>query len=1021
MAGIGILALASSANGQAVPLGGAASFAIVGASTVTSTGATIITGNIAVSPGSAITGFPPGTVTGTIHANDAMAVQAHADALTAYNTLAAMPFLAANNLTGQDLGGMTLTPGVYRFNTSAQLTGTLNLDTLTDPNAVFVFQIGSTLTTASASHVNVIGAGSLSDPNVFWQVGSSATLGSATAFDGNILALISVTMVNGSNIENGRAIALTGAVTMDTNNIAAPALAPPAAGRYWNGYTSDLWSVSNWSSTVAGSDQLSVGINADVVFSVNPAPLNQNTILDSDTPISSLTVNDTAAVTISGPNTLTIAATGLTTGININIGAGLTTINSKLVLGNLSQIITVNNAAGMRINGVIGGTNGLTKAGTGVLTLTGIETYTGATTVTGGTLQLGNGTTPGTSIATSSSVLVTSGSTFAINLASGETFGNNVTDNGRIEWIQAGTNYQGAASVFSGSGDMLISGAGTSTTVVLGTNNFSGGTTINTPGLVLYGNSTNTSAFGTGVLTINNGYVDTHLSQVVHTNVGGYDQTGGVIGMHLRGTTAGTYTTYDVAGTSNLSGGLVFVYNRNGDYVPSGGDVQNIIHTTAGLSGQFASNAPYAEFYNSAFNQTFYYHQGDTLLYPAATYDSGNAYITWVQDEFDSVPNLTANQNTVGGALDYYQDQNLGLPDGLITYLNGQPIATLPAMYDLIAPDELSAIFQMAFASADLQNTNIERHLELARQTPGSYPATATTSAKDSKGFVVESNSSETITPEYRRWSIFLEGTGGSASVDSSNGISGYDFDTMGVTLGADLRVNDHLVIGILGAYANSEASLMNNGNIDVNSYKGAIYATLFSDGFYLDALLGAGYNEYDTKRSSLLGYATGSPDGWELDTLLNGGYDLHKGNWTFGVMASVAYTKLTLNSFTETGSLSPLRYPEQSQESLRTNLGAKIAYTADVNGIKVTPQVRLSWQHEYLDSTQAMNSQFATGNSRTFTVSGPEIGRDSALISAGVNVQVSPTVNVYAYYDGQLGRNNYSSNSASIGLKVDF
>src|SRR5207253_2305908 len=114
---------------------------------------------------------------------------------------------------------------------------------------------------------------------------------------------------------------------------------------------------------------------------------------------------------------------------NINSGAGLATIGSNLVLGNLSQVITVNNSAGLLISGIVGGGNGLTKSGTGSLTLTGAETYTGATVVTGGTMQLGDGIAAGTSIASSSLVLVSNKSTLAIDLKSGETFGNNVTDN----------------------------------------------------------------------------------------------------------------------------------------------------------------------------------------------------------------------------------------------------------------------------------------------------------------------------------------------------------------------------------------------------------------------------------------------------------------------------------------------------------------------------------------------------------------------------------------------------------------
>jgi hypothetical protein len=219
------LALASSAQAQAqVPLGTADSFAVLAGSTVTNTGPSVVTGDLGVSPGSAVTGFPPGTVNGTIHAANAVAAQAQSDLTAAYINAAGRACQVA--LTGQDLGGKTLTRAVYCFTSSAQLTGTLTLDAQGDPNAVFIFQIGSTLTTASGSNVNLInGAQSC---NVFWQVGSSATLGTTTTFRGNILALTSITATTGATVD-GRLLARNGAVTLDSNTVTrAQCAAPPA-------------------------------------------------------------------------------------------------------------------------------------------------------------------------------------------------------------------------------------------------------------------------------------------------------------------------------------------------------------------------------------------------------------------------------------------------------------------------------------------------------------------------------------------------------------------------------------------------------------------------------------------------------------------------------------------------------------------------------------------------------------------------------------------------------------------------
>jgi type VI secretion system secreted protein VgrG len=199
-------------------LNSAGSFAVLGGSTVTSTGDTVLTGNLGVSPGTSITGFyPAGIVNGTIYASDGVASTAHADAVAAYGIFANEA--ASQDLTGQDLAALTLTPGVYSFGSGAQLTGLLTLS----GTGEFVFQIGSTLTTASGSSMVLINGAQAG--NVFWQVGSSATLGTSSSFAGSILAAASITLNTGASVV-GRALAMTGAVTLDSNIITVPTDVP---------------------------------------------------------------------------------------------------------------------------------------------------------------------------------------------------------------------------------------------------------------------------------------------------------------------------------------------------------------------------------------------------------------------------------------------------------------------------------------------------------------------------------------------------------------------------------------------------------------------------------------------------------------------------------------------------------------------------------------------------------------------------------------------------------------------------
>ena len=214
--------LATSAHAQS--LGTAENFAVLGASTVTNTGASTITSNVGVSPGSAITGFPPGIIiNGALHAADGPATQAHADFATAYLAFEGLASPPANNMSGTDLGGKTLTPGVYRFDTSATSGGLLTFDAQDIPNARFVVQIGTTLITTSNSSVALINGADAR--NIYFQVGTSVTLGSGSSFIGNLLAYASVTTVSGTTV-TGRLLALTGAVTLDTNNVTSPGLSP---------------------------------------------------------------------------------------------------------------------------------------------------------------------------------------------------------------------------------------------------------------------------------------------------------------------------------------------------------------------------------------------------------------------------------------------------------------------------------------------------------------------------------------------------------------------------------------------------------------------------------------------------------------------------------------------------------------------------------------------------------------------------------------------------------------------------
>ncbi|KAB5571857.1 hypothetical protein GE09DRAFT_1054083 [Coniochaeta sp. 2T2.1] len=368
-----------------VTLGTASTFGVLGSAAITNTGPTDITGDIGVSDSGTITGFPPGTFTGIQHLNDATAIQANIDATAAYTTAAGLP--SDVDLSGQDLSGLTLGPGVYSFDTSAALGGPipLVLDAAGDANSQFVFQIGSTLTLASAASIQL--AGLARSCNVIWQVDSSATLGTSSVWAGSILALSSVTAQTGAQ-GAGSLIALTGAVTLDSNEVAADPVCAAVVTSTVSGTTSTISTLTQSSTdTITTTDITTTTdiVTTSTIVTVTVTATGTVTVTGSAT----VTSTDFASVTVTLTESLTNTETSVTSVTQTN-SATVTNTGTTVTTQTDSATVTNTETASSTQTGSVTVTNTDTAFITQTNVATATETQTASETLQSTVTLLGN-------------------------------------------------------------------------------------------------------------------------------------------------------------------------------------------------------------------------------------------------------------------------------------------------------------------------------------------------------------------------------------------------------------------------------------------------------------------------------------------------------------------------------------------------------------------------------------------------------------------------------------------------------
>jgi uncharacterized protein YhjY with autotransporter beta-barrel domain len=272
-------------------------------------------------------------------------------------------------------------------------------------------------------------------------------------------------------------------------------------------------------------------------------------------------------------------------------------------------------------------------------------------------------------------------------------------------------------------------------------------------------------------------------------------------------------------------------------------------------------------------------------------------------------------------------------------------------------------------------------------------------------------------------WNFFVRGSVILAQGASQTDVPYFSDNTESVVLGTDYRINPNFLVGVSAGYAHTNATLDHDGSTTtVDSYSPGIYASYADHGWYANFGGEYIYNTYQQSRAiAFLGQmAQSSPDGDEGVVNLDGGYDFHHGAMTFGPIAGLQYTHLTVNSYSETGSAADLNVGQDDSNSLRSRLGGTFSYAFKCHGTAITPHIDASWQHEFLDQSRGVNSQFGFGGG-SFAVSTPNPSRDSALVDAGVTADLNRTVSVFVDYIVQAGQDNYFGQSAQAGVKIGF
>jgi autotransporter-associated beta strand protein len=603
----------------------------------------------------------------------------------------------------------------------------------------------------------------------------------------------------------------------------------------------------------------------------------------------------------------------------------------------------------------------------------------------------------GSSLRVLNNLEVTSG-TFAVEGAA-LLSGDQVTTPGDLIKLGAGVlttdvDIQSGGTAFIQEGGLIVNGSlAAPEGVVVAQNALLGGSgTINgnltNDGVVAPGNSP-------GVLTINGNFIQ---------------NSSGTLQMELA--SASVYDILVVTGDATLGGTLQAVFFDG--FTPEYGE-QFAVLQAGSISGEFDSievGDP------SVFRGRFLVNGGTgSLLIAPASY---------------TLVAQTQNQRNVAVALNEFIPVTTGDRADVSIALDLQSADRYPAAFDAISPAFYESLANITFEQTNSQNQMLAQRLSAVRLGTRGFQSIGIDAplvndrngkgvmdAKDSKDII--SSTTET------NWSVWVQGNGIFARTRSVSQMPSYRYEGGGVFLGADYRWSESFTTGLYGGYQGLYSRYDNGGRTSVNSALFGGYATYSSGGFYSSAIMGGGYSGYNVRRSisfsTIDRTAASQPDGGQFNAYLDAGYDWEVGSFTLGPILGAQYTYAGIAGFTESNAESlNLRVGQQNANSIRTNVGGRIAYTWKVNEqITLVPEGRFFWQHEYLNGPRNISSSLDGGNGPAFGYETSAPGRDNVLATAGVSAQFGDRWNGNFYYTADFGRKDFVSHMISGGLGIRF